>query len=181
MNKTITIFLLILGTSMNVQAQQHLSRQGIVEFFSYTKVENIKATNNQAQSAIDIEKKEIVVQMLMRAFVFEKSLMQEHFNESYIESDIYPKAIFKGEILDFEPSLEGEQTRKIKGMFAMHGVTKEIEVKTQITQTNGSYTFKGSLQLKVKDFEIKVPSLLSPNIAEDITINFNIEFDTNEN
>lgn len=84
---------------------QQIARQGQVSFFSYTSVENIEANNNQVLSIIDYSKSKIAVSMLMRAFVFKKDLMYEHFNESYIESDLYPKANFEGIIIDFDENL----------------------------------------------------------------------------
>jgi len=116
----------------------------------------------------------------MNTFIFEKSLMKEHFNESYIESDLYPNATFLGKIINFDPN-QSEQVRIIKGSFELHGVKKDIEFKTSIVNNNGVYTVKGDLQLSVKDFDIKVPSLLSPNIADTIAVNFNLEFESYEN
>ena len=104
MNKfIILIFLLINFTDDDTKSDQFITRQGQVSFFSYTSVEDIEAKNNQVLSIIDISKNEIAVSMLMNAFVFKKSLMHEHFNESYIESDLYPKATFEGNIIDFDP------------------------------------------------------------------------------
>ena len=68
----------------------------------------------------------------MNTFVFEKALMREHFNESYVESDIYPKATFEGVISEFDPSIHETQTRFVNGVFTMHGVSKELEIKTKI-------------------------------------------------
>jgi len=129
---------------------------------------------------MDISTGQIAVQMLMNTFIFEKSLMKEHFNESYIESDLYPHANFDGEILDFVPKQE-EQTKVIKGSFELHGAKKNIEFKASIVYNNGIYTLKGDVQLSVKDYNIKIPSLLSPNIADAIAVNFNLEFESYEN
>jgi hypothetical protein len=135
-------------------------------------VEDIKAENNQVLSVIDLDKKEIAISMLMRAFVFEKALMQEHFNESYIESDIYPKAIFEGRILEFDKNTKRSQTRLIKGKLTIHGVTKDVTIKTVIDQVNRNYVFSGDFEISIDDFKIKVPGLLAPNIAKKILISF---------
>lgn len=161
-------------------AKKVIARQGQVSFFSYTSVENIKAENNQALSIIDFENSEIAVSMLMNAFVFEKALMREHFNESYVESDIYPKATFEGVIVDFDSSLEGIQTRIIKGVFTMHGVSKELEIKTKIEKTQAGYALSGTFEAIVNDYEIKVPPLLAGNIAEMISVNFRFEYEPYE-
>ena len=157
------------------QPTKSMARQGHVSFFSYTSVEHIKAENNQVLSIVDFTTGEIAVSMLMNAFIFEKALMREHFNESYVESDIYPKATFVGRIVDFDPYLIGEQTRIVEGKFTMHGVTKELQIKTKITRTNESLVLSGTFEALVKDYEIKIPPLLAGNIAKTISVDFNFE------
>jgi len=175
MNKIITL-LSIFSFCSGFCQNQVITKQGQITFFSYTSVENIEAENNQVLSIIDLSKKEIAIQMLMRAFVFKKALMEEHFNESYIESDIYPKAVFEGEIIDFDPTVETVQTKIVKGTFTLHGVTKNIEVKTEIAKADNTYMLSGEFEAGVKDYEIKVPPLLKPNIAKTIKIMFKFEY-----
>lgn len=161
--------------------EQYITRQGSVTFFSYTNVENIQATNNQVLSLFNPSDNTIAVSILMRAFVFKKSLMQEHFNESYIESDLYPKATFEGEIVDFDPSIDGEQTRIVKGNFTLKDVTVERDIKVTINKTNSGYIIKGDFDVSINDHNIKVPRLLSPNIAETINVMFNFQYEPYEN
>ncbi len=165
---------------MGAQSNQFITRQGQVSFFSYTSVENIEAKNNQVLSIIDISKNEIAASMLMNAFIFKKSLMHEHFNESYIESDLYPKATFEGFISDFDPMAQGLQTKIIKGSLTIHGITKDVEIKTTIENNNGSYIFTGDFEVAVKDFDIKIPPILAPNIAKIISITFRFEYEPYE-
>ena len=122
----------------------------------------------------NVEKGEIVVSMLMRAFTFKKDLMYEHFNESYIESDIYPKATLEGKINDFE--LTDSQTKLIKGTITIHGISKEVEIKTNIEKTQEGYKITGDFNLTVKDFNIKIPPILSKNIAKVVNIKINFQY-----
>ena len=156
-------------------AQRVISRQGQVSFFSYTSVENIKAQNNQVSSIIDLENSKIALSMLMNAFVFEKALMREHFNESYIETDIYPKATFEGEIIDFESTIDEPKVKIIKGVFTMRGVSEELEVKTKIEPKGNHLILSGSFETLVESYDINIPPLLAGNIAKTITIDFIIE------
>lgn len=181
MNKLLLLFITVCSIGI-VQAQdEYIERQGEVTFFSYTSVENIEATNNQVYSLIRPKESRIAVQILMRSFVFEKSLMYEHFNESYIESDLHPKATFQGDIVDFDPNTEGTQTRIIKGNFTLRGITKPIEIKATIVKSNNGYTISGMLNVLIKDYDIKVPPILSPNIAKNIQISFKFQYVPNEN
>ena len=176
MNKFILILLLPLLFAQQ-KPEKIIARQGNVSFFSYTTVENIKAQNNQVLSIIDFSSNEIAVSVLMNAFVFEKALMREHFNESYIESDIYPKATFSGKIIDFDPTIDGVQTRIIKGNFSMHGATKELEIKTKIEKQLGKFIISGTFEAQVKDYNIKIPTLLKGNIAKSILVDFKFEYE----
>lgn len=177
MNKLLPLFFLLISfADFNPKKNQFIARQGQVSFFSYTSVENIEAKNNQVLSILDTDKNEIAVSMLMRAFVFKKDLMYEHFNESYIESDIYPKANFIGKIIDFDTSVTEKQTKIIRGKLTIHGITKEIDIKTTIENTNGNYIFSGGFDVLVKDFEIKIPPILSSNIAKTISIKFKFQY-----
>lgn len=177
MNKSsILILILISFAGNNAKSDEFITRQGQVSFFSYTSVENIEATNNQVLSIIDLSRNEIAISMLMNAFVFKKSLMREHFNESYIESDLYPKATLEGRILDFDSSNKGIQTKIIKGALNIHGKTKEVEVKTTIEYTNDVYVLTGDFEVAVQDFDIKIPPILAPNIAKIISIKFRFEY-----
>ncbi|MEK6151955.1 YceI family protein [Flavobacteriaceae bacterium 3-367] len=177
MNKLITPFVLLIGfLGLAQESDQFITRQGQASFFSYTSVENIQATNNQILSIIDFSKNEIAISVLMRAFVFEKSLMEEHFNESYIESDIYPKATFEGRILDFDTTIADVQTKIVEGSLTIHGVAKEIEIKTRIEKVDGTYILSGDFELEIKDYEIKVPPILARNIAKTISITFRFEY-----
>lgn len=175
MNKYLLFFLIITSLSFTTSVnQQYISRQGQVTFFSYTTVENIQATNSTVFSIIDLENKEIAVSILMKAFTFKKSLMQSHFNESYIESDLYPKATFNGKIIDYDPNYEGIQTRIIKGNFNMRGISTEKEIKVQISRVNDEISISGETNLEVDDYKINIPPILKPNISKNIKVSFNL-------
>ena len=180
MNKVLLLLTTLVLTLSNDSSDKVICRQGSVSFFSYTSVENIKAQNNQVSSIIDFESSKIAVSMLMNAFVFEKALMREHFNESYIESDIYPKATFEGEILDFEPAMEGAQIRIVKGLFTMHGVAEELEIKTKIEKSGSTFTLIGSFETLVESYDINIPPLLAGNIAKTISVDFRFEYEPYE-
>jgi len=161
------------------QSNEFIEREGDITFFSYTSVENIKAENTKTLSIFNAKTGDIAVRILMRAFVFEKSLMHEHFNESYIESDLYPEATFEGKIDNFDID-SASQTKIIKGTFMLRNIKKPLEFKARITKTEHSYNIKGDLEVLINDYDIKVPALLSPNISKKIEVSFNFKYATNE-
>tara|TARA_R110002049_G_scaffold18863_1_gene71551 strand:+ start:280 stop:717 length:438 start_codon:yes stop_codon:yes gene_type:complete len=137
-------------------------------------IEDIKAENNQVLSIIDTSNGKIAIAILMKSFMFEKSLMEEHFNENYVESNIYPKATFKGEILDFKLLKTGKNDVSIKGNITIHGITKSIETKAQLTKTEENILLNGTFPLTVTDFDIKIPSVVTKNISDTMAITFDL-------
>lgn len=181
MRKKLLLLFLVICLSFAVKEDKRLiEREGTITFFSYTPVENIQATSTAVQSVLDSNTGEILVQVLMRTFEFKKSLMYEHFNESYIESDLYPEAVLQGKIIDFDPNAN-VQTKIVKGDFTLRGITKPLEVKVTITKDGNSYKIDGQLEVKIKDHDIRVPRVLSANIAKKIQVSFNFNYEPYEN
>lgn len=162
------------------KGDKFIARNGKVSFFSYASAENIKASNNQVLSLFEPNTNKLAVSILMRAFQFEKSLMQEHFNDSYIESDIYPKATFEGTVLNFDDDFSGTQTKIIKGNFTLRGITVPIKIKADITKTYKNYIINGETDLNIKDFKINVPQILANRISQTVKVSFNFKYDRYE-
>ncbi|SEK50540.1 YceI-like domain-containing protein [Aquimarina amphilecti] len=174
--KSIYILLFtLLFSAISFGQGKFLTKQGYTSFFSATPIEDIKAENNQVLSIIDTSTGTIAISILIKSFMFEKSLMQEHFNENYLESDKYPKAIFKGQILDFDSVNENENPVTIVGDITIHGVTKKIETKGIISKKEDNIILNGDFIVKVADFEIEIPSVVSNNIAESIKVTYELD------
>ena len=172
MKKLFTLIFTLLIISQVKSQDKFLTKTGYVSFFSHSLVEDIKAENNQGLSIIDTKTGEIVIQLLMRSFKFEKALMQEHFNENYIESDTYPKAIFRGAILNFEKLPTQQTTVDVVGTLTIHGKEKKIKSKALFQSTSNEIILRGDFMVEVADFDIKIPSIVINNIAEIVKISF---------
>jgi polyisoprenoid-binding protein YceI len=142
-----------------------------LSFFSATPMENIDAVSNKAVSAINEKTGAVYFKVAINTFKFKKTLMEEHFNENYLESDKYPYAEFKGKILDV-PDLHKDGTYEVtvEGTMNMHGVDKRYREKGTITVSNGKPTLNAKFNVKLVDHQIKVPSLVVKNIAEVIEV-----------
>lgn len=163
-----------------VAQSKYIDRNGKASFFSSAPMEDIEAHNNQAVSILDVKSGEIVTSMLMKSFNFRKALMEEHFNENYIESNKYPKSTFKGKVTNidlFDVTKNGNYTLNVTGEITLHGVTQKINVKADAVVENGTIKAKAVFPLAVKDFNIEVPRLVRNNIAEkvDVTVSFNYQ------
>ncbi|WP_158797705.1 YceI family protein [Pedobacter sp. L105] len=156
----------------SAQAQGILiSRNASLSFFSSTPVEDIEAKSNQATSVLDPKTRDIIFKVSNTTFEFPKKLMQEHFNEEYIESDKFPYSEFKGKIKDeVDLSKNGTYTVTVAGTLNLHGVTKPYETKATLIVNNGSISAKATFRVKIADHDIKVPSIVFKHIAESVDV-----------
>ncbi|MCK0160519.1 YceI family protein [Allomuricauda sp. F6463D] len=170
---TLTLFMaLFIGLAHG--QEKYITKQGNISFYSHSPVEDIEAENNQVLSIVDTSDGEIAVSLLIQSFIFEKSLMQEHFNENYMESHKYPKAIFRGKILELGDLTENDKTATIQGELTIRGISKPIETTANIKKMDDSIVLTGSFLVEVKDYKIKIPSIVANNIAKTIKVSFEL-------
>ena len=166
-------------TSITLSGQKYFTREGKIAFYSDAPMEKIEAHNKKATSVIDAESGKIEFAILIKAFQFEKALMQEHFNENYMESSKYPKATFKGQIKDMSNvnlSTDGEYHVSVAGDLTIHGVTQKVETPAQIVVTDGAINAKSTFEVLVADYEIEIPSVVKDNIAKTVKIEVDIDY-----
>tara|TARA_Y100000741_G_C18245629_1_gene555438 strand:+ start:971 stop:1477 length:507 start_codon:yes stop_codon:yes gene_type:complete len=148
------------------QENRYIIQNSKIEFYSYAPLEDIQAVNTESVGAIDIESGEFIIKIPVNSFEFPNKLMQKHFNDSYLETDIYPECIFRGKLN--ENSASGEIT--------LHGVTKKIEIPISKTINEENIIISTDFKILLKDHKIKIPRLLFQNIAEEIEIKVSSEF-----
>lgn len=167
------LLLLLPFLGKEAHAQKYISDLNHVSFYSEAPMENIEAHSYKAKSLFDIQTREIVFTVPIRTFEFEKSLMQEHFNENYMESHKFPKAKFIGKIVGFEPKT-GKQQVMAEGKLEIRGISKDVKVDGEIEFAEDEIKVKAVFPVKVADYEIEIPSMVASNIAEvvDVTIDF---------
>lgn len=168
----------LIFSAVQAQAQRYLDRSGQAVFFSEAPVENIRAVNQQALAILDARSGEVAVSMLMKGFQFRKALMQEHFNESYVESDRFPKATFEGQIKAFDPSMLLKKTEvTVAGKLTIHGVTRPMETTVTLTPAGDAVNAEAIFPVRVADHDIEIPSVVIDNIAEvvEVTVRFQLK------
>lgn len=176
--KSLFILCLSLNGLSSLHAQQiYISRNASVSFFSSTVVEDIEGKSTTASAALDIKSKNIVVKVSNTSFQFKKKLMQEHFNENYMESDQFPYSIFNGKITDdVDLSKEGTFNVNVSGTLSVHGISKPYQTKAAITVEKGVISAKTVFKVKIEDHQIKIPSLVFKNIAEYVEVRISAVF-----
>jgi len=153
-------------------AQKQVTRTGSVSFYSSTPIEDIEANNSEAAAVLDTKTGALLFIVPIKSFRFEKALMQEHFNENYMESDRYPKAEYKGKILgQVNYNKEGTYPVTTKGALTIHGVTKNVTVPGTLIVSKGTTTINAQFTVRVADYNIKIPAITASKIASQIKIN----------
>jgi polyisoprenoid-binding protein YceI len=171
--KRLIILSLLTMLVLSASGQKYMTKTGFISFFSHTPMEDIKGDNNQVASVIDISTGEMVFQVLIKSFHFEKSLMEEHFNENYMESDKFPKASFKGKItnlsaVDFKKT--GSYEVLVEGDLTIRDVAKKMSVKGILEVVTGGINTNAKFIITPEDFDIEIPSVVRENIAKTIEV-----------
>ena len=161
--------------AMTVDAQsRYFTDQGNVTFFSDAPLEDITASSNELRAILDTKTGKIIAKLRIRSFDFKKELMEEHFNENYLESDQYPEAVFRGQLKGLSgKDIKEEQplTFPVKGDITIHGVIRSIEDSVQIVFDGDIIQGKATFNLKPKSFDIKIPTIVIKKIAEVVEVN----------
>lgn len=148
-----------------------------VSFFSSAPIEDIAAHTEKGVSALNTQNKKIYFKIPIRSFEFQKSLMQEHFNENYMESDDYPYATFSGNIIsDIDFSKEGSYPVEVDGDLSVHGVTKHYREKGKLVIGNGSIMVSAEFKVRLADHKIDIPEILFMNIAEVLSVKIDANY-----
>jgi hypothetical protein len=165
-------------TKLSAQSK-YFTRDGNISFYSDAPLEKIEAHNAKAASVLDPATGNIEFSVLMKAFEFQKALMQEHFNENYIESTKFPKAVFKGKVDDISKvnfTKDGSYPVNVSGDLTLHGVTKPVSAPGTIEIKDGKITAKSEFKIKNEDYDIQIPKLVSEKVAKEVRILVDVSY-----
>ncbi len=176
--KNAILIIISLLMSLQIHAQNYFTRTGVTQFEASEKAfEPVEAINNSTTAILDTETGRIAAQVFIAGFQFRNSLMQEHFNENYMDSHKYPKATFQGSLTDF--SIKKLQNNKglfeLDGTLTIKGVEKKIQIPVSVKEQNNRIYLSGVFSVHPKDYGIKIPSIVRDKIAKDIQISIEYE------
>ncbi len=176
--KKIIYIILLVGVAVSAQGK-YLTRVGTVQFkASLASFEKVEALNNSVSAILSTNTGDFVALALIKGFRFKNALMEEHFNENYAESDQYPKAIFKGKVLEFsmETLTSSKNTFNLVGDLSFHGKTKALDIiLLNITILGDTITISGEFIASASDFDIKIPKIVRHKVSEKVKIYFEFE------
>lgn len=175
MKKILFVTLVSCASFSNLQAQKYFTKNGTIGFdaTSPSSPERIEGKNRSATCVLDTQNGAIQFAVLMKGFAFERALMEEHFNENYVESNKFPRAEFRGKVKDIEQvdvSKDGTYTVKVKGDLTLHGKSKEVETTGKLTVKGGKISATAAFTVKLSDFDISIPGLVADKVSKTASI-----------
>jgi polyisoprenoid-binding protein YceI len=173
MKTAITAIAVLLLSHIACGQNKYMTKEGLIRFYSHTIIEDITAVNEKVAAMIDSEKGAVAIIVPMTEFQFEKKLMQEHFNENYVESHKYPKATFSGKIENNSQvnyQLPGTYQVRVTGEMTIHGVSRKVSTEGTIEIRQDGLRAKTMFLLNPEDYGIRIPRVVRKNIAEKMEI-----------
>jgi YceI-like domain len=177
----LSLSIIFFSAKLLSQSVLQTTKNGQISFFSKTPLENIDAVNNEASSILNTQTGDLVYAVLIKGFHFERALMEDHFNENYMESSKIPKSTFKGKIsnlatVDFKK--DGTYAVTADGDLTIHGVTKKLSIRGTIVVKSGKIQVLSKFTIKAKDYNIKIPAVVANKIAETIVISIDCKYES---
>lgn len=169
----LTALIMISALQITIAQSKYLDKNGTIVFeASEEAFEPVKATNESVTVILNTETGDIASLGLIKSFRFKNSLMEEHFNENYIESETYPKATFKGSIKDFDASVLSDKATDfmVEGTLSLHGTEKQISTSLTFTKDGDVIGVTGGFNVTPEDFNIEIPSVVKNKIAKEINV-----------
>jgi len=182
--KHIFILFFLLATIYSVNAQKYMTKNGYIGFYSHTSMEDIKAENNQVAGVFDAGTGEMVFQVLIKSFHFDRALMEEHFNENYMESEKYPKSIFKGKISNMSSvsiSKNGTYDVTVEGDLTIHNVTNRVSIKGTLEVVTGGINANSKFNIVPEDYKIEIPGVVRDKINKNLEVTVSMKYTPVEN
>jgi polyisoprenoid-binding protein YceI len=177
MKTTLGLILSLLISTLGAAQTKYMTRTGHISFLSDAPKEKIEAQNYQVSSILT-STGDILFKVPIKSFEFKQALMQDHFNENYMESDKFPQASFKGKILNMDKldlTKDGTQTIDVEGDLSMHGVTKKISTKANFEVKVGKINASTTFPLTLKDFNIITPN--KEKLAETVMVKADLNYE----
>lgn len=159
-----------LTLSLHAQDKQ-FTKTGKIYFDATTEAspENVEAVNKSVICVMDTKTGNIQFSLLVKGFEFQRALMQEHFNENYLESDKYPKSDFKGVITNNKDVIytqDGDYKVNVKGILTIHGVSKEVETNGKLVIKNGKISIQSDFPVELASYKISIPGIVADKVAK---------------
>jgi hypothetical protein len=160
---------------------KYMTKTGVISFFSASIMEDIEARNNKVAAVLDLSTGQLAFAVPIREFQFKRTLMQEHFNENYMESEKYPKATFSGQVVNAAQVLKQlpatPQNVEVEGLMTLHGVAHKVAVSGTLQLRDGQLVVFAYFNIAPADYAIDIPLLVREHIAKSVSVRVNLTCD----
>lgn len=174
MYKFVLALLFSVVWSNQINAQDiWMTRSGTIGFEAGTGIEDVDAVNNEVASLLNIKTGEIAFNVPVKSFHFKRTLMEEHFNENYMETNKFPKASFQGKIADLSKvnfTKDGSYSVTVEGDLTIHGVTKKVSTPGTIKVAGGKIIANAGFSVMMADYNISIPGVVADKMSKDARI-----------
>jgi polyisoprenoid-binding protein YceI len=170
---------MVIANASALAQDRLVSRNAAISFYSKTELENIEAQSQSAVSVLDKKTGQLEFSVLIKSFLFQKALMQEHFNENYLESDKFPKSTFKGRIEDLSKidfTRDGNYRVSVSGQLTIHGEARPVNGPASFTIANGSALALAEFNINLSDYKITIPALVKDKISQSVKIAIKVKY-----
>lgn len=169
----ILLMAFVTAVSLSFAQDKFYTKTGKISFYSKAPLEEIDGKNKTVTAVLDSKSGAMQFAVQMKGFEFEKQLMEQHFNENYVESDTYPKSEFRGSIAnnaEINYSKDGSYAVKVKGKLTMHGITQDVESTGVLKISSGNINASSTFNVLLSDYKISIPSLVKDKVSNSIKI-----------
>jgi polyisoprenoid-binding protein YceI len=174
-------FFILTCAAYSAESQEiYFTRTGKIEFHSGSSIEDIDGVNNEVASMLNIKTGEMAFTVLVKSFHFKRALMEEHFNENYMESEKFPKASFKGKIVSLpviNMAANGSNNIQTEGELTIHGITKKITAPGKLTVSKGKITGVSTFKIIISDYNIQIPGVVAEKFSKETEINISCVYE----
>jgi hypothetical protein len=175
--KYIALILFVWFSTNRAGQDIYVCKNATVSIYSKAPIEDIEAKTDKGTSVFNAATGELAFSVPIRSLKFDKALMQEHFNENYMESDKYPQASFKGKLTQTpDVTKDGVYPVTASGIFEAHGVKQTRTIPGKLTVSGGAISLSSEFIVACKDHKIEIPTLVFHNIAETIRVQVNAAY-----
>ena len=172
MKKLFAFAILLMATTSFAQDKM-LTKTGKITFeASVPAFEEVKAKNDGVTCVLNTKTGDIASLALVKGYKFKLALMEEHFNENYMNSDTYPKSTFKGKIQNFDIKALTATAKEytIKGKMELHGKTNDLTITAKIRKTDAGVEIISNFNVNASDYDIEIPSVVKSKVSNKVNV-----------
>jgi polyisoprenoid-binding protein YceI len=184
MKKILIVAAGIFAMALTASAQKYITRDAYI-YFNPNKDQNHKdyeAATKEGTAVLQADKSEVALLVPMKTFHFNNALLEEHFNENYLNTDKYPNATYKGKLVGFTPDMltkDGVYNISSEGQVTLHGVTQTFKSPVKLTVSGKTATFYCEFKIKAEDFKIDIPGIVQDKLSKETPLKATIKFQLN--